>query len=127
VRIEVKRPIEGMDLSLNRGQARPVRAHSAQTSPEHPAIQAMDPTEREVWVMHVRGLRGAEIAQYLNLGQDRVSRVIHEIRRRLQYLARLRELMVREPAMFRAFVGCRETYDCSAGLCDDCPARGLVP
>lgn len=99
-----------IDIRLAHQQARHISADDVNCE-KHPAIMALTEVEREVWIMHCRGMMGIEIAEALNLRKDVVCRTIAGIRRQFDFLVRFRKVLESNTDLKARF--CATLRDCN--------------
>lgn len=93
---------EAIDIKLAKNGARPIENPEI-VCDDHPAVDALPEIEKEIWLLHSRGMQGIEIAEILNLREDIVSRALRGIRAKFEFLARFREELEKRPSLKEKF------------------------
>lgn len=95
---------EAMEAKLVHGEAFPLEP--AQSSSDgNPAVQALPPVEKEIWELLCAGYSQRAVCLRLQLREDQCSRSVGEIRRKIHYLAAVKEIMLGNERAFTAFMG----------------------
>ncbi len=100
-------PMDGEVLARKEqaGQAHRIEP-AARSSEGIPAVQALTPVERDVWIRVSRGDRQRDIAMDLRLDRSTVTKIVSGVREKIHFLVRLRDILILRGPELRRFLGC---------------------
>ena len=98
---------QAIDLKLEMGQANSLdpspKTRSADEIAGCPFIKALEPREREIWLMFTNGVIAKQIAEIFLLRKDEVSRILHAIKSKIRHLHRFWTLVRTDPKIMDRF------------------------